>query len=93
MYLMPIFFMFLLNSYSSGLSYYYFLSNVFSIGQFYIIKAMVDPDKVRVQLLAASNKKKPVTKSKFQLKLEEMTKKQQEMARLQQQQQQKSRKK
>jgi len=93
MYFMPIFFMFILNSYSSGLSYYYFLSNIFSIGQFYIIKAMVDPNKVRAQLLAASNKKKPVTKSKFQLKLEEMTKKQQEMARLQQQQQQKSRKK
>jgi len=91
MYLMPVFFMFLLNSYSSGLSYYYFLSNVFSIGQFYIIKSMVDPNKLRAQLLAASNKKKPVTKSKFQIKLEEMTKKQQEMAR--QQQQMKSKKK
>lgn len=91
MYFMPIFFMFILNSYSSGLSYYYFLSNVFSIGQFYVIRAMVDPDKVRAQLLAASSKKRPVTKSKFQMKLEEMTKKQQEMAK--QQQQMKSKKK
>ncbi|HNW49627.1 MAG TPA: membrane protein insertase YidC [Prolixibacteraceae bacterium] len=79
LYFMPIFFMFMLNSYSSGLSYYYFLSNVFSIGQFYIIKSMVDEKKVRAQLMVASIKKKPVTKSKFQQRLEEMTKQQQMM--------------
>jgi len=79
MYFMPIFFMFLLNSYSSGLSYYYTLSNIFSIGQIYIIRSFIDEDKVRAQLHA--NKKKPVVKSKFQMKLEEMAKQQQNIKR------------
>ncbi len=79
MYFMPIIFMFVLNSYSSGLSYYYTLSNLFSIGQIFIIRRFIDEDKVRAQLHA--NKKKPVVKSKFQMKLEEMAKQQQSMKR------------
>ena len=75
MYFMPIFFLFLLNSYSSGLSYYYFLSNIFTIGQTYLIRGFIDEDKVRAQLQV--NKKKPVEKSKFQKRLEEMQKQQQ----------------
>jgi YidC/Oxa1 family membrane protein insertase len=85
LYFMPIMFMFILNSYSSGLSYYYFLSNIFSIGQFYIIRSMVDENKVRAQLMLASTKRKPVVKSKFQQRLEEMTKQQQQMQQKQQQ--------
>jgi YidC/Oxa1 family membrane protein insertase len=72
MYLMPIMFLFILNNYSSGLSYYYFLANVITIGQTYIIRAFIDEDKIRAQLQV--NKKKPVKKSKFQAKLEEMAK-------------------
>jgi len=72
MYMMPIMFMFILNSYSSGLSYYYFLANVITIGQTYIVRGMVDENKIREQLMA--NKKKPVTKSKFQQRLEELAK-------------------
>ena len=72
MYLMPIMFLFILNNYSAGLSYYYFLANVITIGQTYIIRAFIDEDKIRAQLQV--NKKKPVTKSKFQRKLEEMAK-------------------
>jgi YidC/Oxa1 family membrane protein insertase len=79
LYIMPLFFMFILNSYSSGLSYYYLLSNIFTIGQFYIIRSMVDENKVRAQLLAASIKRKPVTKSKFQQRLEDMSKMQQNL--------------
>lgn len=79
LYFMPVFFMFILNSYSSGLSYYYFLSNIFSIAQYYVIRSMVDENKVRAQLMLASSKKKPVTKSKFQQRLEEMTKQQQQL--------------
>jgi len=85
LYLMPVFFMFILNSYSSGLSYYYFLSNVFGIGQFFIIRSMVDDNKVREKLLFVSKNKKPVVKSKFQQRLEEMTKQQQQMQQKQQQ--------
>jgi YidC/Oxa1 family membrane protein insertase len=73
MYMMPVMFMFILNSYSSGLSYYYFLANVITIGQTYIVRGMVDESKIREQLMA--NKKKPVTKSKFQQRLEELAKK------------------
>jgi YidC/Oxa1 family membrane protein insertase len=72
MYLMPVMFLFILNSYSSGLSYYYFLANVITIGQTYLIRYFVDEDKIRLQLQA--NKKKPVQKSNFQKRLEEMAK-------------------
>jgi YidC/Oxa1 family membrane protein insertase len=72
MYIMPVMFLFILNSYASGLSYYYFLANVFTIGQIYIFRMMIDEDKIRAQILI--NKKKPVVKSGFQKKLEEMSK-------------------
>jgi YidC/Oxa1 family membrane protein insertase len=72
MYLMPVMFLFILNSYSSGLSYYYFLANVITIGQTYIIRSFIDEEKIRSQLQV--NKKKPVKKSKFQKRLEEVAK-------------------
>jgi YidC/Oxa1 family membrane protein insertase len=72
MYMMPIMFLFILNSYSSGLSYYYFLANVITIGQTYIIRYFVDEEKIRAQLQV--NKKKPVKKSNFQKRLEDMAK-------------------
>jgi len=72
MYLMPVMFLFILNSYSSGLSYYYFLANVITIGQTYLIRYFVDEEKIHLQLQA--NKKKPVQKSNFQKRLEEMAK-------------------
>jgi YidC/Oxa1 family membrane protein insertase len=72
MYMMPVMFMFILNSYSSGLSYYYFLANVITIGQTYIVRGMVDENKIRAQIL--QNKKKPTTKSKFQQRLEQLAK-------------------
>jgi len=72
MYIMPVMFLFILNSYASGLSYYYFLANVITIGQMYVFRFMVDEDKIRAQILI--NKKKPVVKSSFQQKLEDMAK-------------------
>lgn len=78
MYFMPIMFLFFLNSYSAGLTYYYFLANVFTIGQTLIIRKFIDEDKIRAQLMA--NKKKPAKKkSGFQQRLEEMSKKQEAM--------------
>jgi YidC/Oxa1 family membrane protein insertase len=79
LYFMPVFFMFILNSYSAGLSYYYFLSNIFGIGQFFIIRSMVDDNKVREKLMQVSKTKKPVEKSKFQQRLEDMQKQQQQL--------------
>jgi len=72
MYLMPVMFLFILNNYSAGLSYYYFLANLITIGQTYLIRSFVDEDKIRSQLQV--NKKKPAKKSNFQKRLEDMAK-------------------
>lgn len=75
MYLMPVIFLAVMNSYAAGLSWYYFLANVITFLQTWIMKKMIDDNKIREQLLA--NMKKPEKKSAFQAKLEEMTKQQQ----------------
>ena len=72
MYMMPVMFLFILNSYPSGLSYYYFLANLITIGQTLLIRNFVDDDKIRAQLQV--NKKKVVKKSNFQKRLEDMAK-------------------
>jgi YidC/Oxa1 family membrane protein insertase len=72
MYIMPVMFLFILNSYPSGLSYYYFLANLITIGQTYLIRQFVDDDKIRAQIQV--NKKKPTKKSNFQKRLENMAK-------------------
>jgi len=74
MYLMPIMFLGFFNSYSSGLSYYYLLANLFTFAQMFIIRRFVNEDKLHLQL--QENKKKPVVKSGFQKRLEEMAKNQ-----------------
>ncbi|MGD9558277.1 MAG: membrane protein insertase YidC [Mangrovibacterium sp.] len=70
MYMMPVMFLFILNSYPAGLSYYYFLANLITIGQMFLFQRFIDEDKIRVQI--HTNKKKPVQKSNFQKKLEKM---------------------
>lgn len=72
MYIMPLMFLGFFNNYASGLSFYYFLANIITFGQMYLIRRFVDEDAIRLKLQA--NKKKPVKKSKFQAKLEEMAK-------------------
>jgi len=74
MYLMPVMFLGFFNSYSSGLSYYYLLANLFTFAQMYIIRRFVNEDKLHAQL--QENKKKVVVKSGFQKRLEEMAKQQ-----------------
>lgn len=85
MYLMPIMFMFMFNSYASGLSYYYFISTLISVGQTYIIRATVDEKKLLAQLHAkrvANAKKQPVKKKGgFMERLEKMQKEQEKMLR------------
>lgn len=73
-YLMPIIFLGVFNSYSSGLSYYYFLSNVITFGQQAMIRQFVDEKALHATI--QENKKKPDNqkKSKFQMRLEEMAK-------------------
>lgn len=72
MYLMPVMFLFIFNSYASGLSLYYFLSLLLTFVQMYIFKKLINEDKIHAQLKA--KQKIPVTKSKFQTRLEEMAK-------------------
>lgn len=77
MYVMPLLFLGVLNSYSAALSYYYFLSNVIGIILIMVIrKFVVNEDKLRLQI--EENKKKPVKKSKFQERLEEAQRVQEE---------------
>jgi YidC/Oxa1 family membrane protein insertase len=49
-YFMPLIFLTFLNSYSAALSYYYFLANLFSIGQTFLFKAFVNEDKLKAQI-------------------------------------------
>jgi YidC/Oxa1 family membrane protein insertase len=77
MYLMPVMFLFIFNSYASGLSLYYFLSLVFTFVQMWIFKKIVNEEAIHAQIKA--RQKVPVKKSKFQEKLEEMAKKQSQM--------------
>lgn len=86
MYLMPIMFMFMFNSYASGLSYYYFVSTLISVGQTYAIRATVDEKKLLAQLhakrAANSNKKQPAKKkTSFMERLEKMQKEQEKLMR------------
>ncbi|HAR20526.1 MAG TPA: membrane protein insertase YidC [Cytophagales bacterium] len=80
-YIMPIVFMFVLNSLPAGLSYYYFISNVITIGQQMIIKNFVDEGQIRVQL--EKNKAKiasePSKQNRFMKRLEEAMKQQEEL--------------
>ena len=78
LYLMPIMMFFICNSLSSALSYYYLLSNLITMGMtWYIRKYVVTEDKIRAQMAAAATK--PRQKSKWQLRLEEAQRMQEQM--------------
>lgn len=76
MYLMPVMFLFIFNQYSAGLSFYYFVSTLFTIGQTYLFRASIDEQKMLKQLM--ENKSKPVKKSGFAKRLEEAQRMQRE---------------
>jgi YidC/Oxa1 family membrane protein insertase len=78
MYMMPVIFLGVMNNYAAALSYYYFLANLITFAQQKVIAGMTDD----TALLAKMEAKKEVTpkkgKSKFQARLENMMKEQQE---------------
>lgn len=74
LYLMPVMMVVWFNSYSSGLSYYYLLSNLITIAQTLIIRKMIDEKALLAKINA--NKKRVVKKSKWQKRLEDMQKQQ-----------------
>jgi YidC/Oxa1 family membrane protein insertase len=77
MYLMPIMFLGLFNNYAAGLSYYYFLANMITFGQMFLIRKTIDEKKILAQI-EINKKKPPKKKSGFQKRLEEMQKTQQQ---------------
>ena len=79
-YITPVIFLVTLNSYPAGLNYYYFLANMFTFLQQYLIRLMVDDKKIHAQI--QENKKKPEDKKKksgFASKMEEMMRQQQQV--------------
>ena len=82
MYIFPVLMIFFFNDYSSGLSYYYFISTLFSILLMVANKKFfVNEEKLKVKMMARQAKAEntPKKKSKFQERLEEMQRKSIEM--------------
>jgi YidC/Oxa1 family membrane protein insertase len=77
-YFMPVIFLGVLNDYAAGLTWYYFVSNMITFGQQWVIRRTVDDTKLHAQI--AENRKKPATKSKFQQRMEEAMKASQQRA-------------
>lgn len=78
LYLMPIMMFFICNNLSAALSYYYLLSNIITMGMtWYIRKFVVTEEKVRADMMLKANQ--PKKKSKWQQRLEEAQKMQEQM--------------
>ena len=82
MYMMPIMFFVFFNQNSAGLSYYFLISTLITIGQTMIFRYGLNEAKLLAELEA--NKKKPKKKSGFMQRLAEAQKAQQEQLRKQQ---------
>ena len=79
-YITPVIFLGALNSYPAGLNYYYFLANLFTFAQQFLIRYMVDDKKIHAQI--QENKKKPEAKKKtsgFQARMEQMMRERQQL--------------
>lgn len=71
MYLSPLFMLIFFNNYASGLSLYYFVSNLITIGIMLVIKNfIIDEDKIHAKIQV--KKAKPKKQNKFQRKMAEM---------------------
>ncbi|WBU89627.1 membrane protein insertase YidC [Cellulophaga omnivescoria] len=71
LYLSPLMMLVFFNSYASGLSLYYFVSNLITIFIMLAIKKfIIDEDKIHAKI--QENKKKPKKENKFQKKMREM---------------------
>jgi YidC/Oxa1 family membrane protein insertase len=82
LWMMPIMMFFICNNLSAALSYYYLLSQLFAIIQNWVIKKwFVHPEEVLAKLKASEGK--PLPKSKWQQRLEEAQKMQEQQRRSQ----------
>ncbi len=74
MYLMPLMFMFVLNSFPSGLTYYYFLSNIITFTMQWGIRKTVNDEAILAKIEA--KRAQPKKESKFQQRMAEMQRQQ-----------------
>ena len=81
MYLMPIIFLGIFNNYAAGLTYYYFLANMFTMTQQFVMKRFVNEDVIYAQLEANKKETSKPKKIRFQKKLEEMQRQQEKKMR------------
>ncbi len=70
MYLSPVFMLIFFNNYASGLSLYYFVSNLITIGIMLVIKKFIIDEK-KIHAKIQENKKKPKKQSKFKQRLQQ----------------------
>ena len=77
-YIMPITFLFFLNSFPAGLTYYYFLTNIITFGQQAAIRRFVDDNKILAIIEKNRLKNKDKKQSGFQARLQEALKASQE---------------
>ena len=77
-YMMPIMMLFWFNDYSSGLCYYYLLSNIITMLMMFAIRYMVDDEKVRAKINSKMSNTKG-KKSRFQQRYEELMRQQEEL--------------
>jgi YidC/Oxa1 family membrane protein insertase len=77
-YLMPLVFFFVLNSFASGLTWYYLVSNLVTLGQQALTRSFVNDEKIRAQLEANKVKNKDKKPGGFQARLAEAMKTAQE---------------
>ena len=80
-WMMPIMMFFICNNLSAALSYYYLLSQLISIAQTWVIRKSIDKDAILEKVRASAGK--PVPKSKWQQRLEEAQKLQEQQMRQQ----------
>lgn len=80
--IMPLFMLFFFNKFASGLSLYYFIANLITIGQVTTVKKFfIDEDKIREKIKAKqAEPKEEKKKSGFAERLEAMQKEQQKRA-------------
>ncbi|MCK5665034.1 MAG: membrane protein insertase YidC, partial [Thiotrichaceae bacterium] len=69
-YMMPLIFLFVLNSFPASLSFYYFVANIITFAQQAIIRKFVNEDKIKAILDENRASGKGKKKSKFQQRLE-----------------------
>ncbi len=83
MYLSPLFMLVFFNNFASGLSLYYFISQVITIGIMLFIKYFIlDEEKILARI--EENKKKPKKQNRFQKKMSEMMEQAEQQKQLQQ---------